>query len=710
MDRSGSTTLLRCPGCQQQYVDPDATDVSLLARREAGEETQVSSIRLSDDFRSRFDLERVLGSGAMGMVCCATDRAIGRRVAIKFLLHVEEDDDLQRLLREGKVLAGIRHPNVITIFDLNGLDRHPYLVMEFLEGGTLRARLGRGARDSGEPRMTVREATELAIECLAGLQACHCVGVLHRDVKPENILFDSTGRPKLSDFGLSKLAGAASSLTTTGAVVGTPRYMAPEQFVGETVGFASDIYAMATVLYEMLSGAPPFRAQSLPALVRQQLEEVPGPIQATVEGVPAGLASVLHRALSKQATARPPSAEAFADELRATLAGPETSAAAGAARRPSRAQRRVGVAGDRSSSVRPPSSQLATRVLVRPDTAPRLKTLIGAVALLGLGGLLLARQGVGPSPTPVTRVTPSGVHPTMSRPSRPMTTADVDGTVVRLSRMVESALIDYRQKDGSGAVDASRTFKGHVEGISRLVKEMRSANVDPEAAPFVALYGLARLSRLEWDATLDLYRIERALGSEQAVDSVAGKGVGTISEEWNQLLSKLTPLGVAEATKVRQCAQLLSLAISRGSPRNETERFSATILMMDVYLLGRSVASAFFDKSGRVVVDRIVQDLGASLSRIDGPFRERIDRAIGALWACSLGQGDADQQLNRWVTLAKGIEALTPFTDPTGTFQLRWLAGHVAKSQKLPMDAPAVKSRLVRLPQGVTFQEPPWPH
>ncbi|MBI4860318.1 MAG: SEL1-like repeat protein [Candidatus Riflebacteria bacterium] len=281
-----------------------------MTRTETGAPRRVADLTLTPEFQRHYRLDRALGSGASGMVYRAARLATGQIVAIKFLITLDEPEVLARFVVEGRVTAGIRHANVVSVLEVGEIEEHPYLVMEYLEGGTLRQRL----KVVGQ--LEIAEANRIMQGCLAGLAACHERGVVHRDLKPENILFTASHEAKIADLGIAKAYGESQSLTRTGTLLGTPRYMSPEALRGEAAGVAADIYAMGLILYEMLSGRHPFPASNLQALIHMHLTADPEPVQRHALAVSDGLAHIVHRALAKRGDDRPVSAEAFAVALR----------------------------------------------------------------------------------------------------------------------------------------------------------------------------------------------------------------------------------------------------------------------------------------------------------------------------------------------------------------------------------------------------------
>lgn len=249
----------------------------------------------------------------MAVVYRALDRELDRDVAIKVLAeHLASNVEFrQRFLRESRIAAKLSHPNVVSVYDGGETDGLPYIVMEYVEGVTLADELARRGRLSPD------EATGLAIQACAGLGHAHATGLVHRDVKPQNLLLRADGVLKIADFGIAR-AVAGTQLTEAGTVLGTAVYLAPEQASGEQVSPAADIYSLGAVMYELIAGQPPFSfAKNLMELVlKKRAGRVPS-LREVVPELPDGLDEIVLRCLSPEASARPPSAAALAQELAA---------------------------------------------------------------------------------------------------------------------------------------------------------------------------------------------------------------------------------------------------------------------------------------------------------------------------------------------------------------------------------------------------------
>src|SRR6201996_968353 len=249
----------------------------------------------------RFHIEARLGAGGMGEVYRARDTTLRRLVAIKRTQHAASEADRKRFLHEGQRASALNHPGIAAIYDVFTDAGEVYLVMEYIEGETLRARLTRPISET--------EFRRIATESAAALAAAHDKGILHRDIKPENIMLTNAGphpgQVKLLDFGLAQQAAddtglleTATMLTVAGMVAGTPQYMAPEGLNGEPADRRSDIFALGVVFYEMLSsGRHPFSAPTPTAMIGQVLHQPPRPLDP---GVPAPYAAIVTRALAKQ--------------------------------------------------------------------------------------------------------------------------------------------------------------------------------------------------------------------------------------------------------------------------------------------------------------------------------------------------------------------------------------------------------------------------
>jgi tetratricopeptide (TPR) repeat protein len=259
-----------------------------------------------------YEVEAVLGVGGMGVVFRARHLGLKRVVALKMGLAgaYAGPPERERFQREAEAVATLRHPNVVQIHDVGESDGRPYFTMEYVEGGSLAGKLG------GMP-LPAREAAAIIATLAGAVEAAHAAGIVHRDLKPANVLLTSGGVPKVGDFGLARRVGGEAGLTRTGAAVGTPSYMAPEQARGDSaaVGPAADVYALGAILYELLTGRPPFRAATAAETVLQLLSRDPVPPSRMNGQVPRDLETICLKCLGKEPRQRYATAAALADDL-----------------------------------------------------------------------------------------------------------------------------------------------------------------------------------------------------------------------------------------------------------------------------------------------------------------------------------------------------------------------------------------------------------
>ena len=271
----------------------------------------------------RFELISPLGSGGFGTVYLADDTQLGRRVALKI---PRVNDGNRRFLTEARAAAKLQHTHIVTVHDCGELDGWLYIVSAFIDGSDL-------ARAVKTQKLSLRRLVTWIRDAARALAYSHAQGVIHRDIKPGNLLIDSAGQIHVADFGLARRVEDASSLTTDGSLLGTPAYMSPEQAAGRTadVGQASDQYSLAIVLYELLTGRVPFRG-NVQQVLQKVANQVPPPPRGYNPSVPAELDAICQRALAHQPQSRYPDLNAFADDLdrwlqlRAGAAGARSSA------------------------------------------------------------------------------------------------------------------------------------------------------------------------------------------------------------------------------------------------------------------------------------------------------------------------------------------------------------------------------------------------
>jgi serine/threonine protein kinase len=368
----------------------------------------------------RYRLTRKMATGGMGQVWEAEDTVLHRAVAIKALSEELSQDarSAERFRREARAAAGLSHPNVAGVFDYGEDDGTQFIVMELVEGETLADRLCR------EGSLGPADATRVAAEIAAALEAAHAAGIVHRDVKPGNVMLTPQGEVKVLDFGIAAAAGA--HLTATGFTIGTAAYLSPEQAAGKRATPASDVYALGVVLFEMLSGRPPFTGETPVAVAAAHVSQDPPSLSAVAPGVPSHLALVCQQVLSKDPTLRPPSAGA----LRQMLLQPETVP-----------EPRTGAAADAEEA--------------SPDRATAALPLADATAVLPVGAQ--------PVPAPISPSQPPEAGPTDRRRSW-LTVGAILVALSLIALLLSSVL-------GGGLLSGARVKVPMVAGMSRAAAE-----------------------------------------------------------------------------------------------------------------------------------------------------------------------------------------------------------------------------------------------
>jgi serine/threonine-protein kinase len=273
-----------------------------------------------------YELVAEIGRGGMGVVYRAVQRSLGRTVALKMLLRrdLASPADLARFRSEAEAAAQLDHPGIVSVFEVGEHDGHPFYSMQLVEGTTLARRLAQGP-------LPPREAADVLAKVAVAVEAAHRRGVLHRDLKPSNILIDAAGEPRVSDFGLAKRLENEMSMTHTGAILGTPCYMSPEQAAGSRgdVGPTSDVWSLGAILYQTLTGRPPFLAGSAMDTLLAVLESDPPPPRSLEPHVDRDLEWIALKSLQKPQDLRYATAAELAADLQAYLAGEPVAARRG---------------------------------------------------------------------------------------------------------------------------------------------------------------------------------------------------------------------------------------------------------------------------------------------------------------------------------------------------------------------------------------------
>ncbi|HEX9363728.1 MAG TPA: serine/threonine-protein kinase [Candidatus Dormibacteraeota bacterium] len=264
----------------------------------------------------QYEVQDFIGQGAMGLVYRAYHAQLERTGAIKVMQAITPDQDtVARFRHEAQAIAKLRHPNIVDVYDFGEFQGTPYMIVEYIPGGSLATRMEHGPLDRATALKYLRGIA-------AGLDYAHNHGIVHRDVKPANVLMTNEDTPVLADFGLAKLLQGSSLKSMTGVTTGTPAYMAPEQVTGHQVGPAADRYSLATIAYEMLTGYIPFDGEALMELLYAQVHRLPPPASSRSADLSPEVDAVLLKGLAKDPKARWESATAFVEALDAALAAP----------------------------------------------------------------------------------------------------------------------------------------------------------------------------------------------------------------------------------------------------------------------------------------------------------------------------------------------------------------------------------------------------
>ena len=267
-------------------------------------------MKIGQIIKERYEIVEILGEGGMAFVYKARDKQLQRDVAIKTLKpnYVNQEKFVDRFRREAQTAANLNHPNIVQIFDW-GIEDEPYFVMEYIEGNTLTSII------SGNRTVGLNDILYIGSQVANGLKEAHKRGLVHRDIKPGNIMITPDGKVKVTDFGIVSLQNEESDITKTGAVLGTASYISPEQAQGKPVSFESDLYSLGTVLYELIAGKPPFTGDSPIATATKHLTDKPEKLSNYRKDIPKALENAILKLLEKRPTDRFKSAE----DLRALL-------------------------------------------------------------------------------------------------------------------------------------------------------------------------------------------------------------------------------------------------------------------------------------------------------------------------------------------------------------------------------------------------------
>ncbi|WP_437074362.1 serine/threonine-protein kinase [Streptomyces sp. enrichment culture] len=356
----------------------------------------------------RYQLSHPLGRGAIGEVWHATDHVLNRPVAVKLLKSGQSDQsattDAERFRMEARTAGRLNHPNLVGVYDFGSQGGQLYLVMELVDGWSLaQERSMRGA-------LPPREAADIAAQMAVGLAAAHRQGVIHRDIKPANVMLTADRTVKITDFGIARFADdSASTLTATGKIVGSAAYLAPERGLGRPAQPASDVYSLGCVLYELLTGRPPFPGSGAVAVVRQHIESVPVPPHRLRPEIPVPLSEYVIRLLAKDPAERP-----TAEQVAAWLTGADHRMEPTAPLPPAAATAVLPA----PAPAPPPASRPAAARRGRRRASPRALLSVAGLALFaaaaGVGATLSSGDGDDPGAPAPTAPVPMNEAPSVT--------------------------------------------------------------------------------------------------------------------------------------------------------------------------------------------------------------------------------------------------------------------------------------------------------
>jgi serine/threonine-protein kinase len=465
-----------CPVCSTEYTD----DVRFCPNdgqtlRAGAPQTDLVGQVIAD----RYHVVRKLGEGGMGQVYLAEHVKMGRRSAIKVMnpSMVHDPDAVARFNREATNASRITHPNVCTIHDFGETaDGLIYLAMEFVEGESLTQLSAR------EGALAVPRAVDIFLQVAEGLQAAHDLGIVHRDLKPENIMLvrgrDGRDLVKVVDFGIAKAIGgneAGQKVTKTGMVVGTPEFMSPEQLAGDKVDGRSDVYSLALVFYQMLTGTLPFKAESAQEIMIKRLTDDPAPLAVTRPGAafPTGLQQILDTALAKLPAERYQQVSRFAADV-AAVAGRPRGGAAAPATRPVDTEARTQVLAAGEAKAAAMSATRTSAAPRRPVTTKRssMPVVVGAVVVVGGAGVGLAAWqgwlpgGAAPDSAQATNTAPRPSVPSDTQRFAGSGTALPGGGAAPESVATSTGNTETRGTTAAPAGDGGRPPVAPVSGVN----------------------------------------------------------------------------------------------------------------------------------------------------------------------------------------------------------------------------------------------------
>jgi serine/threonine-protein kinase len=449
----------------------------------------------------RYEVRSTLGRGGMATVFEGVDLVLDRPVAIKVLAERYAGDEkfVARFQREARAAAGLSHANIVSVFDTGDTGGQHYIVMELFRGETLADLLAR------EGTLSAGHAAGIAGIVAQALQAAHDKGFVHRDVKPGNVMLSPSGEVKVMDFGIAR-AATDEALTQTGMVLGTASYLSPEQSKGDPVDHRSDIYSLGCVLYEMLTGRPPFSGGSPVSVAYRHVNEEPEPPSGVNPRVPAELESVVMRALRKDPEARFPTADAFREAVTAALGGEATEPLGGD----------TAVLPVATEQLEPPPGRKRRRFAPAAVAAVIAIAVIAALALTGDDRTARRGQRDRPHETPTT-----------TDPTTPPPEIDVATATVAFEALVEQAAT-------AGELDE--------ELASEILDEVGKATEESSKGELEK--AVEHLGRIETEVQVGL--LEGTVASEETGELLL-QGVATLRSAMSEL--PVTPITPTESPK-----------------------------------------------------------------------------------------------------------------------------------------------------------------